>query len=325
MRAIALFSGGLDSILAVALIVKQGIDVTALYVDIGFGGRVDKTEEMRELVEKVGADFLKIDIREQFVKDILFSPVHGYGKNFNPCIDCHANMFRIAKAMMPKLDAQFLISGEVVGQRPMSQNNRAINLVAEFAETDDLLLRPLSAKHLKETIPEKEGWVDREKLFGISGRSRKIQFELAKEFGIENFESPAGGCLLTDAYFTKKIRDFVKFDTFKANDIESLKFGRHFRLPDGAKLVIGKNAVDNENLKLSINDKFISLEAVGVKSPFALLSKNHTEKDLKIALQSVLAHTKAEIEKEYEVLIDGETRKKSSVGIRDEVRKFAIV
>jgi tRNA-specific 2-thiouridylase len=325
LRAIALFSGGLDSILAVALIVKQGIDVTALYVDIGFGGRIDKTEEMRELVEQVGADFLKIDIREQFVKDILFSPVHGYGKNFNPCIDCHANMFRIAKAMMPKLDAQFLISGEVVGQRPMSQNSSAINLVAEFGETDGLLVRPLSAKHLKETIPEKEGWVDREKLFGISGRSRKIQFELAKEFGIENFESPAGGCLLTDAYFTKKIKDFVKFDTFKAKDIESLKFGRHFRLPDGAKLIIGKNAIDNENLKLSQNEKFISLEAIDVKSPFALLSKNHTKKDLEIALKSVLAHTKAEIKKEYEVLIDGKTRKKSPVGIRDEVRKFAII
>jgi tRNA-specific 2-thiouridylase len=324
LRAIALFSGGLDSILAVALMVKQGIDVTALHVDIGFGGRTDKSAEMKEIVEKVGADFLEVNIREQFVKDILFSPVHGYGKNFNPCIDCHANMFRVAKAMMPKLDAQFLISGEVVGQRPMSQNNRAINIVAEFGETDGLLLRPLSAKLLKETIPEKEGWVNREKLFGISGRSRKVQFELAKEFGVENFESPAGGCLLTDAYFSKKIRDFVKFDTFKANDIEVLKFGRHFRLPDGAKLIIGKNAEDNQNLKNSQNEKFISLEAIGVKSPFSLISKNHSESDLEIAMKSVLAHTKAEVEKSYEILIDGKTRKVSEVGIRDEVRKFAI-
>jgi tRNA-specific 2-thiouridylase len=324
LRAIALFSGGLDSILAVALIVKQGIDVTALYVDIGFGGKIDKTAEMEALCRKVGADFLKVDIREQFVKDILFSPVHGYGKNFNPCIDCHANMFRVAKSMMSELGASFLISGEVLGQRPMSQNSKAMETVNELGETDELLLRPLSAKLLKKTVPEIEGWVDREKLHGIYGRSRKIQLQLAEEFGIEDFESPAGGCLLTDSYFATKIRDFKKFDTFETQDIDILKFGRHFRLPDGSKLVVGKNAEDNERLEKIKNDKFISLVATGVKSPFALLSKNHTEKDLQIAMQTLLSYTKAELTQSYEILFGNETRKLSTVGIRDEVRKFAI-
>ncbi len=302
MRAIALYSGGLDSLLAMKLIINQGIEVIGLNVNIGFGSTKNRYEMLKKRAEQVGAEFLEIDIRNQFLRDILFSPKYGYGKNFNPCIDCHANMFRVAKGMMEELGASFLISGEVVGQRPMSQNPKALKSVVKLAESEDILLRPLSAKLLPPTLPEKMGWVDRDKLLDISGRGRTKQLQLAKEFGLADFESPAGGCLLTEPYFAKKIRDFIKYDKLEVADIDILKFGRHFRLEDGAKLVIGRNQEDNIELKKIQNPKFASLEAIGVKSPFALISKDHSEKDLLFGLRAVLTYTKAEQGKEYTIL-----------------------
>ena len=302
MKAIALFSGGLDSTLAMAIAIEQGIEVIGLNVNIGFGSTRSRREHMEKMCKQVGAEFLEIDIRSQYLRDILFTPKYGYGKNFNPCIDCHGNMFRVAKNMMKELGASFLISGEVAGQRPMSQNLDALYKVVNLAETEDLLVRPLSAKILDETTPEKNGWINRDMLFGIMGRGREVQMSLVKKYNLVDFESPGGGCLLTDANFSNKIRDFIEFDKLEVDDIDVLKFGRHFRLKDGAKLVIGRNKEDNDGLRNIKSQKFVSLEAKGVSSPFCLISVDASEDDLEFAFKSVLTYTKAVFNTDYIVL-----------------------
>ncbi|MFG5142339.1 ATP-binding protein, partial [Campylobacter lari] len=189
------------------------MEVKALNINIGFGGTSDKSEIMAKRAAIAGASFEMIDVRNAYLQEVLFSPQYGYGKHFNPCIDCHAFMFKTALSMLKDENASFIITGEVVGQRPMSQRNDAMAKVKKLAlDEEDLILRPMCAKNLPLTKPEREGWVDREKLENISGRSRKRQLELAAKFGFEDFESPGGGCLLTLESFSNKIKDFIKFD-----------------------------------------------------------------------------------------------------------------
>ena len=293
MRALALFSGGLDSMISIKLITDQGIDVTALHIDIGFGGKVDNSELLRKRAKMVGADFEIVNTREQFIKEILFSPKYGYGKNFNPCIDCHANMFRIALALLDRYDAKFVITGEVIGQRPMSQRSDAIKNVTKLAgDESGLILRPMSAKLMEPTIPEKEGWVDRQRLLGIEGRGRETQLRLAKEWGFEEYESPGGGCLLTESSIAKKIEDIQKYSTFKVEDIELIKFGRHLRLPDGGKLVIGRNKEDNEQLSKIEHPDYLFIRCENIAGPLSLISKDATLEDKKLATKLILTYTK---------------------------------
>lgn len=328
MRALALFSGGLDSMIAIKLLTDQGIDVTALYIDIGFGSSEDRSELLKARAGMVGADFEIINAREQFVQEILFNPKYGYGKNFNPCIDCHGNMFRIAKALLPKYDASFIITGEVIGQRPMSQRHEAIKNVTKLAgdEEGGLILRPMSAKLMTPTIAENEGWVDREKLLGIEGRSREVQLRLAKEYGFEEYESPGGGCLLTESSFEKKIRDIMIHDTFTTADIDLLKAGRHLRLPEGAKLVIGRNSDDNEKLKKIENDKYVFARAVDITGPLSLLSKDASEADKKLAAKLILTYTKTPKDSKGSVLFDEkETIKVIPFESKDSAKEYFIV
>lgn len=305
MRALALFSGGLDSMLAIKLITDQGIDVTALHIDIGFGGTTDKTELLRSRAAQVGAELVVVNTREQFISEILFDPKYGYGKHFNPCIDCHGNMFRIAKSLLPKYDASFIITGEVVGQRPMSQRSEAIKNVTKLAgdEEGGIILRPMSAKRMQPTIPEKEGWVDREKLLDIEGRNREVQLRLAKEYNFEEYESPGGGCLLTEASFEQKIKDIMTHEKFIVEDIDLLKAGRHLRLPNGAKLVIGRNQEDNEKLEKIENPKYDFAKAEDISGPVALLSKSADDADKKLAAKLILTYTKAPKDEEGSVKI----------------------
>jgi tRNA-specific 2-thiouridylase len=328
MRALALFSGGLDSMISIKLLTDQGIDVIALHIDIGFGGKEDKSELLRTRAEMVGATLEIVNAREQFVQEILFNPKYGYGKNFNPCIDCHGNMFRIAKALLPKYDASFIITGEVIGQRPMSQRSEAIRNVTKLAgdEEGGLILRPMSAKLMTPTIAEKEGWVDREKLLGIEGRSREVQLRLAEEYGFEEFESPGGGCLLTESAFEKKIRDIMEHDKFTVEDIDLLKAGRHLRLPDGAKLVIGRDQADNEKLKKIENSKYIFARALDITGPLSLLSKDASKEDKNLAARLILTYTKTPKDSEGVVLFDeSQTIKALPFESKDSVKDFFIV
>ncbi len=182
--------------------------------------------------------------------------------------------------MMRDLEASFLVTGEVVGQRPMSQRADALRQVSSLAgdKEDRLILRPLSAKLLEPTTPEIEGWVDRDRLLGISGRGREIQLKLAKSYGWRDYESPAGGCLLTEPVFSKKLREFVEYEDFSVEDIDLLKFGRHFRLPDGSKLVVGRHKDDNESLKSLKNSDYIPI-ILPITGPFSFIYKDASRDD----------------------------------------------
>ncbi len=304
MRAISLFSGGLDSMLAIKVIANQGIDVTALHINIGFGGTKDVTKELERRAKIAGADFMVLDVREQYIQDILFSPKYGYGKNFNPCIDCHGYMFKIAKKVMQDRGASFLITGEVLGQRPMSQRKDALQQVKKLAQDEDnLIVRPMCAKLLEPTKPELEGWIDREKLLDISGRSRDRQLALAKEYGWDDYESPGGGCLLTEPVYSQKIREFIEYEEFSVEAIDLLKFGRHFRLPNGSKLIVGRHKEDNEALQnLSASD-YISFR-LPVAGPFSLIHKDSTKQERELAAKIALTYGKSQKGQEYKVVID---------------------
>lgn len=295
MKAIALFSGGLDSTLAMKLIIDQGIEVIACNINTGFGSTKDRLAHMQNMCAQVGAEFRSVDIRDEYIREVLFTPKYGYGKHFNPCIDCHAKMFEVAKRLMEEWGASFLISGEVLGQRPMSQNRESLDKVLNMSNCGGLLLRPMSAKSLEPTIAETEGWVDREKLENIVGRNRDRQMELAEQFGLTDYEAPGGGCLLTDEHFSRKIRDFIAYDTFEIADIPTLKYGRQLRLPEGAKLIIGRNAEENEKLSEIENPKYlhVTTELIG---PYSLITKTATDNDKKLAAKLILAYCKAGFE-----------------------------
>ena len=307
------------------LLIEQGVEVIALHFDTGFGGRggEEKKRYLEKMVQKIGAKLEIVDIKEQFIQEILFDPKYGYGKNFNPCIDCHANMIRVAKALLPKYDAHFIISGEVVGQRPMSQRFDALRKVENLSTADGLILRPLSAKLLPPTIPEQKGWVDREKLLGISGRSRETQMELAQKWGIEDYESPSGGCLLTDQYFSTKIKEHIAHDKFDVEDAEVLKWGRHFRLPDGAKLVVSRNKEENEKLNSLELNKYIRF-SLPLPGPISLLSKEANSSDKELAARIALTYSKAKPEQIYEVSIGDETYNVSPFETKSKAQKYLV-
>lgn len=322
-RALALFSGGLDSMIAIKLMVDQGIDVIALHIKIGFGGTKDVSRIMEQRAKMAGAEFKIVDVREEYIRNILFDPVHGYGKNFNPCIDCHGYMFKIAKAMMPELGASFIFTGEVMGQRPMSQRHDAMKQVAKLADDKEekLIVRPMSAKLMEETTPELEGWIDREKLLDISGRSRERQLAMAKAYGWEDYESPGGGCLLTEAHYAERITEFIEFDTFEVEDIELLKFGRHFRLPDGAKLAVGRNKEDNEGLQAIQSEKYVTIR-LPIGGPFSLLSVEASSEDRALAAKLAITYAKSSAEESYDVEVGDETITVSPFAEKKEAQQY---
>ncbi len=325
MRCLSLFSGGLDSMIAIKLMREQNIEVIAININIGFGSKIDISETMRRRAELAGAKFEVIDMRDTYIKEILFEPKFGYGKNFNPCIDCHGFMFRVAMGLMKRYDASFIVTGEVVGQRPMSQRSDALQSVRKLAgDEDGLILRPLCAKVMKPTKPELEGWVEREKLLGINGRSRDIQLSLAKEFGWDDFEKPGGGCLLTDVNFTKKMRDFVKYDNLEVKDIDVLKNGRQLRLEDGAKLIVGRNQEENERIESIKSSKYIFIKAKDIPGPSSLLSANASLNDINLALKATLAFAKTQLNKKYDIILGEKIVSESPYKNKEDLRKYFI-
>jgi len=270
MKALALLSGGLDSILAVKLIQEQGIDVVAVNFTspfclcgksgCGAAGMAEQLEIPLKIMN-VGKDYLKI----------LKNPKYGYGKNMNPCIDCRIFMFKKAKKYAEEIGALFLFTGEVLNERPMSQHRKALNVTEKEAGLEGKILRPLSAKLLPETEAEKKGWVNREKLLDIRGRSRKKQIKLTKEFGIKDYPCPAGGCLLTYKEFAAKIRDlFIHKKKVGIKDINLLKIGRHFRFGKN-KIIVGRNEAENKQLERMRGKNDYCFEVPDCGSPITLL------------------------------------------------------
>lgn len=267
-KAIALYSGGLDSILSIKLILEQGIDVIGVYFRTPFlNNQPDSYGE-----EYLDIPLIYIDLGEEY-QEIMLNPKHGFGKNKNPCIDCRILMFKKAGEIMVEKDATFIISGEVLGQRPMSQCKKNLNLIGEESGFEGCILRPLSALLLPETEPERCGVVDRSKLLDIQGRSRKRQIDLAKQWGIKDYPSPAGGCRLTEPGFAHRVKDLLskKKDGFSDNDIELLKIGRHFNIHENAKLVVGRNEKENKMLLfLSNTNDYLFSPSIN-KGPVSLL------------------------------------------------------
>lgn len=278
-KALVLLSGGLDSALAIRLLLEQGIEV----IGVHFVSPFFRSPWAMKIAQQWGVPLLEVDITEEIL-ELLKAPPHGFGSQMNPCIDCHALMLRKARELREKVGASFVATGEVLGERPMSQNKSALQIVERESGLEGLLLRPLSAKLLPPTIPEKEGWIDRERLLDIQGRSRKRQMELAEKWGIRDYPSPAGGCLLTDPQFAKRLKDLLDNGELNKENVELLKLGRHFRLRKGIKLVVGRNKGENEKLRELFQVGDIFLEAYSHRGPSAILRGGEVSKeDIEIA------------------------------------------
>ena len=245
-------SGGLDSTLAAKITKDLGIELVALNTVSAFCLCNHRSSSgcfhgIASTAKELNIKLVSLNVAEEFL-GIVKNPKHGYGSNMNPCIDCRILLFKKAKEFMQKEGASFVITGEVLGQRPMSQKLRTMFLIEKESGLEGFVVRPLSAKVLEPTIPEKNGWIDREKLLSISGRGRRQQFDLAKELGINDYPCPSGGCLLTDPEFSRKLKDLIKHDEFNLREVQLLRLGRHFRLTQTAKLVVGRNEAENKRL-----------------------------------------------------------------------------
>jgi len=296
-KAIALFSGGLDSTLAIRLMQVQGIDVRAIHFTSPFFGVSPDTDsgkyDARRGAELLGVPLTICNLGEEYL-EMLRNPRHGYGKAVNPCIDCHAYFLKKARELMIETSADFVITGEVLGQRPMSQRRDALRVVEVDCGLEGLLLRPLSARFLPPTRPEIEGWIDREKLPAIKGRSRKDQIRLAAELGVTEYPNPAGGCLLTEVSYASKVRDiFSHSPKLNPRDFRLLRVGRHFRLDSGTRLIVGRDEEENTLLQMHAQAGETVLRWEDGGSPTGLLLGAADDATLQTAGRIVLRYTKA--------------------------------
>ena len=291
VRALGLSSGGLDSILAALILRNQGIDVTWITF---------KTPFFSPDSAILASEQHNIPIRVEEITDsymeMLKNPPAGYGKNMNPCMDCHTLMFSLAGDIMEREGFDFLFSGEVAGQRPMSQTKNSMNYVANRSGFKGRILRPLSARLFPETPMEKEGLVDREKLMDISGRSRKVQMELAREMGVTQYPAPAGGCLLTDKGFSQKLRDLLFVQkTYDSRDLYLLRHGRHMRLSPDTRIVVGRTKVENQALfKLHDPEKDIRLRHAELPGPLVIMPGGGSDDMVRLAASLCAGYTKAD-------------------------------
>jgi tRNA U34 2-thiouridine synthase MnmA/TrmU len=290
VRALGLCSGGLDSMLSGLVLRELRIAVQWITFETPFFS----SSKARKASRLTGIPLTVKSIFPEYIA-MLRNPPAGYGKRMNPCMDCHALMFRLAGEVMREKGFDFLFSGEVLGQRPMSQTRPSLRYVEKHSGMDGYILRPLSAQLLPETIPEKEGWVDRQRLLAISGRGRKDQIELAKQFGLSDYPAPAGGCLLTDKGFSIRLRDLFEHqpDTTES-EIHLLRFGRHFRLNPQAKLIVGRTGQDNESiLRFRDPQRDVVVDVKDHPSPIGLIPRGADERTVFLAASICVGYSKA--------------------------------
>lgn len=310
-RAVALISGGLDSMLATRAVQEQGIHVEGINFFTGFCveghthaiRKQDRDKPKRNnslwVAEQLGIKLHIVDIVDEY-KDVVLNPKHGYGANMNPCLDCKIFMVRKAHEWIQQNDFDFIITGEVVGQRPMSQRAATMPIVANESGAEDRLLRPLSAHNLPLTLPEREGWVDREKLFGFTGRSRKPQMALAKQWNIEEYSQPAGGCcFLTDANYTQKLKDLWAHRPsrdYELDDIMLLKIGRHLRPREHFKMIVSREEGETNFLD-GYRKEFVWVKTASHAGPIAMLDgDNISAEDIELAAQVAARYSKGKHE-----------------------------
>ncbi len=300
VRGLGLCSGGLDSMLSALLLKRQGIDVTWVTFKTPFFG----AGSAKKASKQTGIPLIIKDITDDYMK-MMRNPKAGFGKNMNPCMDCHALMFEKAGALLAEQGFDFLFSGEVVGQRPKSQNKNSLRYVEKNSGFDGHILRPLCAKRLPQTDVEKKGLVDREQLMDISGRSRKIQMQMAKDFGVKEYPSPAGGCLLTDKGFSKRLKDLMDLNgTIDKRHLYYLKSGRHFRLDEKSKVIVGRSKHDNQNLmKYADTQKDIIIKHGNLPGPDVILTGHFSSENIQKAGEICAAYTKSKPGENTQVLV----------------------
>jgi tRNA U34 2-thiouridine synthase MnmA/TrmU len=294
VRALALMSGGLDSQLAVCLLRQQGVEVHAITFESPFFSslRATKAAEQLDLPLRV------INFTPDIVR-LLEGPEHGFGSQMNPCIDCHIQMLRRAGDVLEDEGFDFLCTGEVANQRPMSQSLKTLELVARASGRETLVVRPLSAKRLPETEPERRGWIDRERLLDIEGRSRKPQMQLAERLGLRDYPTPAGGCLLTEPNFCVRLRDLATHEGLQGErNLALLRIGRHFRLSQSTKFVVGRNEKDNAVLEGTAELYDLLLKTEGVPGPTGLLPFTAAESEIQTAAAICARYSDCPREKE---------------------------
>ena len=295
-KVVALLSGGLDSQLAIKMMQEQGFDVSAVAIktpfcdfDCGRGCGF----EIRERADDLDVNLKTVYLGDEYI-EMLKHPKHGIGAGFNPCIDCRSMMFDAAKKHMEEIGAEFIISGEVLGQRPMSQHAPALRTIENESDLVGKIVRPLSAALLPETDPEKDGLIKRENLGMIRGRTRRNQLDMAKKYGIENPPNAGGGCLLTEPHFGIKAKDlFSHTKNPTINDIDLLKIGRHFRLDEETKFIVGRNKDENEMIKAIALPGDILLEAKDFVGPVSILRGSNAKQHLKFASSITLRYSDA--------------------------------
>jgi len=323
MKALAVFSGGLDSMVAVALMRSLEIEVLGLFFETPFFS----SEKARKSAESIRLPLKIVDITGIHL-DVVKNPRHGYGANMNPCIDCHTLMLSQAGRMLESQGADFIFTGEVLGQRPMSQHKRALSLVATGSGFGELVLRPLSARLLPPTVPELKGWVKRESLLDLSGRSRKPQMVLADGFGIQEYPSSGGGCLLTDVIFSRRLRDlFSSKPDVKVREIELLKIGRHFRAGPQTKLIVGRNQKENERICSLASEEDLLSHTVYVPGPVVLAVGEIAKEieDLAVGLTICYSDARTPAPVEVRILRKGIERARTEIPRpKDHFKRFMI-
>jgi len=300
VRALGLCSGGLDSMLAGLVLREQGIDVAWVTFETPFFNAA----KARKASKMTGIPLTVKPIFNVYMK-MLKNPPAGYGKHMNPCMDCHGLMFKLAGELMQEKNFDFIFSGEVLGQRPMSQNKSSLGYVEKHSGFKGYIVRPLSARNLPPTIPEREGLVDRDRLLDISGRGRSRQIKLAEKFGITDYPAPAGGCLLTDKNFSTRLRDLFEHQTdCTEEELHLLKHGRHFRLNPDAKLIVGRTEQDNENILKYHNPAADTvIDVKDYPSPIALVPHGAKNDSIQLAAAICTGYSKAPKLSPVDVLI----------------------
>ncbi|GIM29654.1 tRNA 4-thiouridine(8) synthase ThiI [Clostridium polyendosporum] len=296
-RALAMVSGGLDSILAAKLIKEQGIDV----IGVCFKSYFFEESNAKRMCEQIGMPLIVIDFSKEHF-EMVKEPKHGWGKNMNPCIDCHAMMMKYVGELLEKYEADFIITGEVLNQRPMSQNKKALDMVKKESGFSDKILRPLCAKNLDPTEMELSGLVDREKLLDISGRTRTRQIELAEKWGIKDYPSPAGGCKLTEPNFSARLKDLI--DTEKnilLKDIDMLRLGRHFRISEYVKIIAARDETEAKAMKDLVKEEDLMFFPLSYSGAMVILTGKYSEKDIELAAKISARYSKGRDEKQLEI------------------------
>jgi tRNA U34 2-thiouridine synthase MnmA/TrmU len=324
-KAVSLISGGLDSMLATKAVMEQGVHVEGINFFTGFCveghthaiRKKDKAKPKRNnslwVAEQLGIKLHIIDVIEEY-KNVLINPQHGYGANLNPCLDCKVFMVQKAQQWIEENDFDFIITGEVIGQRPMSQRKDTMPVIARESGANERLLRPLCAKNLPETLPEKEGWVNREELYGFSGRTRKPQIALAEQFGFTDYAQPAGGCcFLTDKSYSDKLVDLWTArgkKEYELDDVMLLKVGRHLRPKAHFKMIIAREEGENNFLQ-GYKNVFQTMTTVSHPGPLVLIDGTLSEQDCWLAAQITARYSQGREAEQVEVKMTQQGEEKS--------------